>query len=295
MSMPELPEVETVRRSLEPAINQQVISGLSVGAFEGVLGGMAPSLAHSLLSGRTVTGVRRRGKYLLVDLDDGSGIEIHLRMTGQVQLVERDAPSLRFQHLAIHLANGRDIRFADQRKFGRVIVHSGNPEHGLKTRLGPEPLDASFTAAILERTLSRRSAPIKSVLLDQRAIAGIGNIYADEALFRSRVHPIRPAASLDHDEVRRLHRNIRLVLRDGLEHGGTSFSSYRDANGDSGTNQNHLLVYGRGRVGGPCPRCGSPLRHLVISSRTSHFCPNCQPEAPGGPGSHPDHPADAAV
>lgn len=275
--MPELPEVETVRRSLEPHILGQCIDGLSVGTFAGVLGGMAPDVARSMLVGRTISAIRRRGKFLLVDLDDGSGIEIHLRMTGHLQLTGRDDPEIRFQHVAIHFDNGRDLRFADQRKFGRVIVHLGNPELGLKTKLGPEPLDAGFTPEVLADLLKKRSTAIKNVLLDQRAIAGIGNIYADEALFRSRINPLRAAKSLRADEVRRLHENIRLVLENGVEHRGTSFSTYRDANGESGSNQHHLLVYGKGRAGAPCPECAGPLRHVVIGGRTSHYCPHCQP------------------
>lgn len=286
--MPELPEVETVRRSLEPAIVGQTIAGLSVGAFAGVLGGMDPSIAAALATGRTISSVRRRGKYLLLDFAGGGGIEIHLRMTGQLQIALRDDPPLRFEHAAIQLANGTDVRFADQRKFGRVIVHASDPELGLKTKLGPEPLAAAFTADLLAAILEKRRAPIKSVLLDQRAIAGIGNIYADEALFRTGIHPLRPANSLTGEEVRRLHRNIRLVLRQGLERRGTSFSSYRDAKGQTGTNQEFLLVYGRGRSGLPCPRCKKPLHFLVIGARTSHFCPNCQRLGIGEPAERPE-------
>lgn len=282
--MPELPEVETVRRSLEPALVGRTITGLSVGAFEGVLGGMGVDQATATLVGRTVKAIRRRGKFLLVDLDDGSGIEIHLRMTGHLQLVAAGDPPIRFEHLAIHLDNGRDLRFADQRKFGRFIMHPGDPELGLKTKLGPEPLSPAFTAVVFAKALARRSAPVKSVLLDQKTVAGIGNIYADEALFLSRIHPLRSANTLTLKEIRSLHRSIRNVLRAGLEHRGTSFSSYRDANGNAGENQLHLLVYGRGRAGGPCPRCGRPLEHLVISARTSHFCPRCQPYEPGESG-----------
>lgn len=274
--MPELPEVETVRRSLEPAVLGQTISGLSTGAFEGVLGGMAPNLAAAIVTGKTVSGIRRRGKYLLIDFSDGGGIEIHLRMTGHLELCARTDPPLRFEHASIHFSNGIDIRFADQRKFGRLIVHESDPERGIKTRLGPEPLEPTFTAEVLAGVLAKRSAPIKSVLLDQRALAGVGNIYADEALFRARIHPRQPANRLTSGEIRLLHRNIRLVLRQGIERHGTSFSSYRDANGQSGTNQEFLLVYGRGRSGLPCSRCHQPLQYLMIGSRTSHYCPNCQ-------------------
>ena len=274
--MPELPEVETVRLSLVSALVGKTISGLTVGTFTGVLGGADPRVAIEQLRGRGIVSIRRRGKYLLFDLDDGCGIELHLRMTGHLELAESGQPDLRFQHLAIHFDHGWDLRFADQRKFGRVIIHQGNPELGLKTKLGPEPLGPEFTADTFARMLAKRSAAIKSVLLDQKAIAGIGNIYADEALYLSRLHPLRSGNSLSPVEIRSLHRSIRRVLRSGLEHRGTSFSSYRDANGDSGENQQHLFVYGGGRKGQACPRCGRRLAHVVISARTSHFCPNCQ-------------------
>jgi formamidopyrimidine-DNA glycosylase len=277
VSMPELPEVESVRRSLEPALVGRRITGLEVGAFTGVLGGREPAYAAAMVTDRRVTAIRRRGKYLLIDLDDGSGIEIHLRMTGHLELTDVTTPAIRFQHLVMHLDSGQDVRFVDQRKFGRVIVHEGNPELGLKTKLGPEPLDDRFTATVLVTILTKRISPIKSILLDQTSIAGIGNIYADEALFRARIHPLSPGKSLSHDQIKRLHREIRLVLRNGIERGGTSFSDYRDANGELGSNQLHLLVYGKGRKGHACPRCGQPLQHLVLSGRTSHFCPSCQP------------------
>jgi formamidopyrimidine-DNA glycosylase len=278
--MPELPEVETVRRSLEPLVVGRSISGITVGTFSGVLGHIAPDFLAVALSGRRIVGIRRRGKFLFVDLDDGSGLEVHLRMTGHLEIADVSSPPLRFEHLAVHLDNGVDLRFADQRKFGRVIYHAGDPAHGLKTKLGPEPLDDEFTMAYLSRVLARRTAPIKSLLLDQRIVAGIGNIYADEALFLSRIHPSRPAGSLTASELRSLHRMIRSVLRSALEHRGTSFSDYRDGTGQKGNNQHHLQVYGRGRKGEPCFRCGRPLEYLAIGQRTSHFCPNCQPLQP---------------
>jgi formamidopyrimidine-DNA glycosylase len=275
--MPELPEVETVRRSLEPFLIGQSITGLEVGAFAGVLGEIAGDLAEAALRGRRIESVRRRGKYLLVDLDNGTGIEIHLRMTGHLEITPRDAEPIRFQHLAIQLGNGMDIRFADQRKFGRVIVHFGDPELGIKTKLGPEPLSDDFTPDYLIGVLRKRTAAIKSLLLDQRIIAGIGNIYADEALFLAGIHPGRAGGSLTKSEATELHRTIRQTLLAGIENRGTSFSSYRDATGQPGENQNALQVYGRGRAGLPCPRCGAPLQFLIFSARTSHYCPNCQP------------------
>ena len=275
--MPELPEVETVRRSLEPIVVGRMIVGLDVGDFAGVLGSVPVELAVAALVGRTVNGIRRRGKFLLIDLDDESGIEIHLRMTGNLELAHRDAPPLRFQHLSLQLDNGLDLRFADQRKFGRVIVRAGDPALELNTKLGPEPLDGGFTSTYLQDALRKRTAPIKSLLLDQRVVAGIGNIYADEALHLARIHPNRPGGSISPSEADALVCAITKVLKSGIEHRGTTFSTYRDGTGREGHNQHRLAVYGRGRRGEPCNRCGNPLAYLVIGQRTSHFCPHCQP------------------
>lgn len=275
--MPELPEVETIRRTLEPVLVGQEITGLNVGEFAGVLGSRSAEVAGTILAGRRIAAVRRRGKFLLIDLDDGSGIEVHLRMTGTVQLTPTGTEPLRFQHLAIHLANDMDLRFADQRKFGRVIVHPGDPLLGISTRLGPEPLSDEFTSKYLAGILRKRTAAIKSLLLDQRIVAGLGNIYADEALFLARIHPARAGRSLSPAETQLLRDAIREALAAGIEHRGTTFSSYRDGTGKTGEHQHRLRVYGRGRGGLPCLACGQPLAFLVIGGRTSHFCPHCQP------------------
>jgi formamidopyrimidine-DNA glycosylase len=274
--MPELPEVETVRRSLDGRIKGSRISGVRVGAFEGVLNGDDPITFATRLRGRTIVGTNRRGKYIILDLDDGTCVIIHLRMTGNLVLALRSDPPLRFEHLAIELDDGAELRFSDQRKFGRVIHLLGDSGSLLDAKVGPEPLESVFTAENLTKGLARRTAPIKSALLNQKLVAGIGNIYADEALFRARIHPLRPANTLSTAEVRALHRAIRQVLREGIENRGTSISHFRDGNGDEGANQTNLQVYGRGRAGFPCLRCGQPLTFLVISGRSSHFCPRCQ-------------------
>jgi formamidopyrimidine-DNA glycosylase len=275
--MPELPEVETVRRSLAGAIIGRRIAGVRIGDFQGVIGDTDPRAFSAALVGAQIEAITRRGKYLSLQLDNGGSLVIHLRMTGNLVLVDPGTPPLRFEHLAIVLDDGRELRFADQRKFGRVLFLPGGDRAYLRQRLGIEPLAPSFTAARLGAILARRTAPVKSVLLDQSSIAGIGNIYADEALFLARVHPLRPASSLDAHEVRRLHRAIRRVLNAGITHRGTSFSHFVDGQGESGENQNFLRVYGRGRKAGPCPRCGRPLSLLVIGGRSSHLCEHCQP------------------
>ena len=274
--MPELPEVETVRRGLEPALVGRRLVSVVPAAFPGVMGPAGIDAARARILDRAVVSVRRRGKYLLIDLDDDAGIIVHLRMTGVLTIAAADDPPERFHHLTIGLDDGREMRYADQRKFGRVEPASAADLSALDATLGPEPLSARFTATGLQEALRRRSAAIKGVLLDQTVVAGIGNIYADEALFRSRIHPLTPANALPIAALRQLRREIRAVLEESLERRGTTFSSYRDTSGESGENQGHLRVYGRGHRGDPCPRCGNPLAVLTITGRSSHHCPRCQ-------------------
>jgi formamidopyrimidine-DNA glycosylase len=274
--MPELPEVETVRRSLEPEVVGRTIQGVRLQAFPGVIGEHSPEAFAALVVGRGITAIRRRAKYLFLDLDDGAAVMVHLRMTGRLLLVDRAAPPVRFEHLALELDDGRDLRFADQRKFGRVLVVLPADADALHRRFGPEPLAPAFTAAVLRQRLATRTGRLKSVLLDQRLIAGLGNIYVDEALFQARLHPNRPANTLTEVESRRLHRAIRDVLRQGLANRGTTFSSFQDARGAEGENQAHLRVYGRGTRGQPCLRCGGPVQRIVVGGRGTHFCPRCQ-------------------
>ena len=276
LSMPELPEVETVRRSLLPHVLDRRIVGLRLGDFPGVLGPEPPEAVAARLGGRRIAAVNRRAKYLLFGLDDDTTLMIHLRMTGQLSVDSRDDPRLRFEHLAIELDSGQDLRFADQRKFGRVLHVLPEEITALDRRLGPEPLSDAFSAEALVAALARRSGKLKSVLLDQTLVAGLGNIYVDEALFRAKVHPERVANSLTTTEVRRLHRAIRAVLRESLEHRGTTFSSFQDANGEAGAYGRVLTVYGQGNKGA-CPRCGRPLAKIVVGGRGTHYCPRCQP------------------
>ncbi len=273
--MPELPEVETVRRTLTGPLLGRRIERVRLADFPGVIGDGPPDLFAALVCGRTVTGCRRRAKYLLLDLDDGTVLMIHLRMTGQVGIEQAGAPPLQFEHLALELDDGSELRFADQRKFGRVLHLDPDAARTLEARFGPEPLESGFTAAWLERALARRPGKLKSVLLDQDVVAGLGNIYADEALFRARLHPERPANGLSSEEIRRLHRALRAVLGEGITHRGTTFSSYRDASGREGENQRNLRVYGKGGRG-DCPRCGYPLARTVVGGRGTSFCPRCQ-------------------
>lgn len=275
--MPELPEVETVRRIAASLVQGHAILAVRVSeSFPCVLEGEDGIDPASTLVGSAILGVHRRGKYLLVELDSGLWIVVHLRMTGRLLVVERSTAPIRFQHLALELSNEVDLRFGDQRKFGRVSVVTPGFVEALSARLGVEPLTDAFSADWLHARLERRSGKIKSVLLDQHLIAGLGNIYVDEALFRARLHPTRAANSLDHDEVRRLVSAIRSVLRSGIENQGTTFSTFENPNGEAGSNAAYLQAYGKGRRGEPCPACGEPLAHGVIGGRGSTWCPVCQ-------------------
>jgi formamidopyrimidine-DNA glycosylase len=290
--MPELPEVETLRRSLVPIVVGRTITALRTGGFAAVMGDEGVAAVARRVVGQRIDRIGRRGKYLRLVLDDGSSLVVHLRMTGRLTVVLRDAAPLRFEHLALELDDGHDIRFSDQRKFGRVVHMQARHWSTLARRLGPEPLVTSFTATRLQTALESRSGRLKSVLLDQRLVAGLGNIYVDEALFLARLHPERPAHSLSQAEVRRLHRAMRVVLRRGIANHGTTFSSFQDATGAEGRNQQQLRVYGRGGFY-PCDRCGMQLVRIVVGGRGTSFCRRCQsntagpPTSSGGPAGQP--------
>lgn len=275
--MPELPEVETVRRIAAPLVIGRSITGITMNpTFTCVLeapDGMDPV---SSLIGRTIVDVDRRGKYLLFLLDADLWMVIHLRMTGRLLVVDREAPPVRFEHLGIALDNGKDLRFGDQRKFGRVRVTLPEEVEALSSRLGPEPFDRQVTGRWLHGALERRSGKIKAVLLDQHMLAGLGNIYVDEALFRARIHPERIPRDLSLEEVTRLIGAIRHVLRSAIHNQGTTFSSFENPYGEAGSNADFLRVYGKGRGALPCPRCATPLEHLVVGGRGTTFCPRCQ-------------------
>ena len=280
--MPELPEVETVRRTLEKRVVGQRITSLRVTDFPGVLGGWTEEDARLRIEGRTITGIRRRGKYLFIDLDDGTSINAHLRMTGRFSVVSSDRPPLRHERLVLEMQDGLELRFSDQRKFGRVVpVHQADLDR-LEERLGPEPLEGSFNVDYLRERLRRRPGKIKAVLLDQRLVAGLGNIYVDEALFLSKIHPARVANSLDESEIARLHTEIQRVLIAAIARKGTTFSSFEDAEGRPGDYAVALQVYGGGNKRN-CPVCGTPLERTVIGGRGTSYCPSCQPNEIAGP------------
>lgn len=271
--MPELPEVETIRRDLAPLVRGRTI-------VQAWISPRAPRLAQLIapddlcrgLNGRGIRDIGRRGKYLLFQLDGGLTWAVHLRMTGQ--LLHRADPCPQSPHLraSFRLDDGSWLCFVDQRKFGAMWLV--DDVSVVVSSLGPEPLDPAFTARALHRLLQRRSAPIKAVLLDQRAIAGIGNIYADEALFLAGIDPRRPARRISRAATQRLLDAIREVLSEAMGDRGSSFRDYVDAAGQKGEHQFKVRVFRR--TGQPCYRCGAAIERVKIAGRSTHFCPRCQ-------------------
>jgi formamidopyrimidine-DNA glycosylase len=274
--LPELPEVETTARSLRPRIVGHRV--ISVGGVDWprMLPNTSEAELQDALIGRRVIAVDRRGKYLLVELEGDTWLSVHRKMSGNLLLVPRGSALEAHTHLVVGLDTDEELRFVDARKFGRVYLFRSSEQlqDFIAERLGPDSLN-DLDESVLAAKLRGRKGRIKSLLLDQAFVAGVGNLYADEALWQARVHPLRSADSLSAAEVRRLAQAIKQVLVMGIERRGTSFSTYLDADGTPGENQEFLNAYGR--EGQACPRCGRPIRRLLIGQRSSHFCPRCQP------------------
>ena len=271
--MPELPEVEYVARQLREALVGARIVRVEV-FWPRAVSRITPEELAARLTGRRVLAVGRRAKYLVVTLDSGESLVIHRRMSGNLRLARADEAAP-YTRVALTLGNGRRLLFTDPRKFGRVTVAAPEEMPALFRRLGPEPLDSDFTPDALAERLAGRRRAIKATLLDQTVVAGLGNIYADEALFRARIHPLRSAESLTRDEIVALHEGIQGALQTGIEHGGTTFGRHRGLYDEAGDNLAHVEVYRR--TGQPCPRCGTPIARIRIGQRSAHFCPHCQP------------------
>lgn len=271
--MPELPEVETIRLGLLPHVVGRRIDRAHITERRLTRREGSPRQLVAALAGRTVAALRRRGKFLLFDLA-GDTLVVRLGMTGQLLWAGETDRLARDRHLHARLVfrGGGVLGYRDVRKFGEMFLLP-TAEVEARLRVGVEPLASGFTVDAL-RAICRRPTRIKPLLLDQRRIAGIGNIYADEALFRARVRPTRPAASLRDREVRALHAAIRGVLRAGIRHRGSSIADYRDADGQPGRFAALHRVYGR--AGRPCPICGDPVRRILLAQRGTHFCPRCQ-------------------
>ncbi|HVV88361.1 MAG TPA: bifunctional DNA-formamidopyrimidine glycosylase/DNA-(apurinic or apyrimidinic site) lyase [Kofleriaceae bacterium] len=276
--MPELPEVESVRRALV----RQRLRGVRVARVRGSgkplrLNRPAPIVALGRATrGRAITGVRRHGKYLLVDVEGGHAVLVHLGMTGNVLVVQRRTPWAPHTHVVLELADGRDLRFVDPRRFGMVdlVARADEREHPSLAVLGPDPIAERVHVDHLWSRAEGKTGPVKTFILDQGVLAGVGNIYASEALWLARIPPTLPAGKLGPERARALAVAIEEVLRFAIDNGGTTLRDFVDAGGEPGENGDYLLVYGRD--GEPCPRCGARIRRTVLQGRATYACPTCQ-------------------
>jgi formamidopyrimidine-DNA glycosylase len=287
--MPELPEVETVCRQLEPEIEGARVEALEV-LDPRWCRPAAPADLEGAVAGATIEGLGRRGKYLLLGLSGGRTLVMHLRMTGNLVLVEDErkldpsegmrlyenerSTSERHLRARFRLDDGRELWFTDPRRFGEAFLIDDAELGERFAKLGTEPLSEEFTPQALGDAAAGRTAPLKSFLLDQSHVAGVGNIYADEALFRARLHPLSPAGSMKPEHHVALRDAVVAALEAGIAGGGASIDDYRDGRGEKGTMQDEFLVHTR--EGEPCPRCGSPIARIVVSGRSTYYCPSCQ-------------------
>jgi formamidopyrimidine-DNA glycosylase len=278
--VPELPEVESVRRQLAPALVGRRFDRVAIDDAR-LVRPYDPDAVAAELRGERVAAVERRGKYLLVQFESGRVLLIHLRMTGSLLYGAcgsfQDLPHRR---AVVTLDDGSDVAYRDVRRFGTwLLLEPQEAEPYLGARVGDEPLEALFTAARLGERLAGRRTSLKAALLDQRTLAGMGNIYVDEALWRARLNPLRIASSLDRTELRRLHRGIRVSLEHGLARQGSTLRDYRLPDGSGGSMQDEFRVYGRRDE--PCDRCGTSIARTQVAGRTTWFCPTCQPAEDG--------------
>lgn len=270
--MPELPEVETTRRGIAPAVTGQCIAAVIV--REPRLRWRIPNHFAARVSGQRVIAVRRRAKYLIMELERGALI-VHLGMSGSLRVLPANTPALKHDHVDLVLSSGHCLRFNDPRRFGSLHYTEGDPlAHPLLHKLAPEPLDDAFDAKYLIAKAKRRSVTIKHLIMNARLVVGVGNIYANEALFRAGIRPTRPAGRVKPAELQRLVRSIKRVLQAALRAGGTTLRDYVNADGSPGYFRQKLYVYERASL--PCRKCKTPIKHLRHGQRSTYYCPACQ-------------------
>jgi formamidopyrimidine-DNA glycosylase len=287
--MPELPEVETVRRRLAPALEGRRFEHVEITDAR-LTRPHDPFEVARELEGERVTKVDRRGKYLIVRFESGRALLIHLRMTGSLRHAKAEEHGLEqlpedpHRRAVVNLDDGSDVAYRDVRRFGTwLLLEPSDVDPYIDTRVGKEPLDAAYKAKHLAEKLATRRAPIKAAILDQRTVAGVGNIYADEALWRAQVHPLTPSNELTADEVKSVHKGIRTSLQAGVRRQGSTLRDYQLPDGSSGTAQDRFKVYGRGGL--PCERCGTPIDKIRVAGRGTWYCPTCQVYRGAGGGS----------
>jgi formamidopyrimidine-DNA glycosylase len=272
--MPELPEVETVRRRLAPALEGRTFVGVEI-TDPRLTRPLDPFGVAAELEGERVALVDRRGKYLIVRFESGRALLVHLRMTGSFLHAAGGLDEDAHRRAVVRLDDGSDVAYRDVRRFGTwLLLEPEEVEAYVDARVGREPLADAYRAKHLAEKLHGRRAPVKAAILDQRTVAGVGNIYADEALWRARIHPLTPAEALGPEEVKALYRGVRDALRAGIRRQGSTLRDYRLPNGDAGEAQHEFKVYGRG--GEPCDRCGTPIDKIRVAGRGTWYCPSCQ-------------------
>jgi len=274
--MPELPEVETVRAALAPVLTGRTLEAVDI-LDTRLVRPFEPRAVADELEGERVAAVERRGKYLIFRFESGRSLMIHLRMTGSLRHVTNGSPAEDpHRRAVVRLDDGSDVTYRDVRRFGTwLLLEPGELEPYLERRLGAEPFSTAFTPKRFAARLANRRAPIKAALLDQRTLAGMGNIYVDEALWRARIHPLTPAGELAPDQIRRLRAAVRRALEAGIARQGASLRDYAKPDGGRGRMQDEFKVYGRG--GEACDRCGTPIEKTRVAGRGTWYCPHCQP------------------
>lgn len=270
--MPELPEVETIVRDLRPLVKGRTITGLAYSHWPKTIATGTPAQTEARLRGCTIEGVERRAKRIVFRLSSGDVGVVSLRMTGQLTFEKKMRPPTSFTRFILALDRGF-VRFDDARKFGRFWVYDADAWGRESAKLGPEPL--AMSEGEFETLLRTKRGMLKALLMDQKTLAGVGNIYADEALWLAKLHPRRRAEKLTRAQVHALYRGVRETLEAGIRNRGTSIDDYVGGTGEPGGNQNFLHAYGR--TGKPCERCGTPIKRIVSGQRGTHFCPKCQP------------------
>jgi formamidopyrimidine-DNA glycosylase len=273
--MPELPEVETIKRTLEQLVLDKTIENVSVYWPKIIKNPPDPEQFIILLKGQTIKRMGRKGKFLIFYLDDISLVS-HLRMEGKYGLYPKEEPFDKHTHVIFSFTDGTELRYHDVRKFGTMhLFPIGEEMNSLPlSQLGPEPFSEDFTVSYFEKALAKTSRNIKTVLLDQTIVTGLGNIYVDESLFRAKIHPERLANTLTNTEIERLHKEIILTLEEAVEKGGSTIRSYVNSQGQIGMFQLELNAYAQ--EGNPCKRCGTEIVKTKVSGRGTHFCPKCQ-------------------
>lgn len=269
--MPELPEVETTRRGIAPYCEGQTISRVTVRNSN--LRWPVPEDLAQRLEGQIIRSVDRRAKYLFLNLDEGSVI-VHLGMSGSLRVITDTTPPLTHDHIELALATGATLRFNDPRRFGCWLWSDSAPSHPLIANLGPEPLSADFNGPMLFRLSRSKQTPVKSFIMDNHVVVGVGNIYANEALFKAGIHPKRKAGRISLDRYHRLAEAIRETLSAAILMGGTTLRDFVNSDGKPGYFAQSLLVYGR--TGEPCKECGAPLKEIRMNNRSTVYCPRCQ-------------------